>query len=379
MDEAAATRAGSALTDLVHEGVSVWLDGVTRRSLADGALARLVAESRVTGAVLPLRELGREVREGTAYRAQLEALGGRGVGAEVALRALHRHDVRRACDVFAAQFVSTRAEDGWVCAELDPRTADDARGSLAEARALAAAVDRPNLLITVPGTAAGLEVVSGCLAEGIGVNISHLYSPRRYEDAADASFEGLERALAAGRPMAPGSVASFGAARMEAALGEGSAPALARVVYHLYEERLGTSGWRRLRKAGARPQRLLWPEDDAAADRTERDRTERDRTERDRTERDRTAAVHRVEDLVAWNTVRTMSLRTLDAVARQARLRGDTLSGEPLVTAAQGYLTGLRIKGAGVEEVAGEVAVTALREQAEDRAALVNSLQERPR
>ncbi|MGW0565012.1 transaldolase family protein [Streptomyces sp. NPDC003016] len=363
MVEAETAGSGSALAELVHEGVSVWLDGVTRRSLVDGTLRRLVSEAPVTGALLPLRELGREVREGTAYREQLDLLGERGVGAEVALWALHRYDVRLACDVLAERFASTRGADGWVCAELDPRSADDAPGSLAGARALTDAVNRPNLLITVPGTAAGLQVVSGCLAQGIAVNVSHLYSPRRYEDAADAYFEGLGRALAAGRPPACGSVASFDAARTEAALHEradtvvprgGSALALARAVYHLYEERLGTRDWRRLRNAGATPQRLLWP---------------------DAGETDRTAAVRRVEDMVAWNTVQAMSERTLDAVARLGRLHGDTLSGESV--AAQAHLTELRNRGAGVEEVATELAATELRERAQDTAALVDLLQER--
>ncbi|MEO3973468.1 transaldolase family protein [Streptomyces sp. CAU 1734] len=362
MAEAGTARGGSALVDLAHEGVSVWLDGVTRRSLVDGTLSRLVTRAPVTGALLPLRDLGREVREGTAYREQLDALGERGAGAEAALWALHRHDVRFACDVLAERFASTRGADGWVCAELDPRSADDVPGSLAGARALTDAVNRPNMLITVPGTAAGLHVVSGCLAQGIAVNISHLYSPRGYEDAADAYFEGLGRALAAGCPPARGSVASFDAARTEAALHEradtvvprgASALALARAAYHLYEERLGTRDWRRLRGAGATPQRLLWP---------------------DAGETDRTAAVRRVEDLVAWNTVHTMSERTLDAVDRLGRPHGDTLSGES--AAARAHLTELRSRGAGVEEVAAELSARELRERARDTAALVGSLRE---
>ncbi|MER5634478.1 transaldolase family protein [Streptomyces nitrosporeus] len=362
MDEAETARSGSALSDLAHEGVSVWLDEVTRRTLTDGTLSRLVSNASVTGALLPLRELGREVREGTAYRGQIGALGERGAGAEEVLRALHRQDARRACDMLAARFASTHGADGWVCAELDPRSADDVRGSLAEARGLVRAVDRPNLLITVPATAAGLQVVSGCLAEGIGVNISHLYAPRAYEEAADACFEGLERALAAGRPPVRGSVASFGAVRMETALRERQgrtvphgrfALALARVVYHLYEERLGTSHWRRLRSAGAGQQRLLWS---GAA------------------EADGATAVRRAEDLVAWNTVQAMPARTVDAVARQGRLRGDTLSGES--AAARRDLSELRAGGVDIEELAGEVASAELRGRAEERAALAGSLWE---
>lgn len=352
-----ATHTGSALRALAHEGVAVWIQGLSRRSLADGTLARLVAGGAVGGAVLSLRELGREAREGTAYRAQIGSLRARGVGAETALKALHRYDTRWACDVLAARFAATRGADGWVCAEADPRSGGDAPGLLAEARALAGAVARPNLLVSVPATAAGLAAASDCLAEGIGVDMTRLYAPGHYRDAVDAYFEGLGRTLEAGRPPTGSSVASFDVARMAKVLvgrpGTAAPPArpaqaLARAAYLLYEESLGTPAWRRLRDAGARQQRLLWP---------------------DAGEADPAATVHLAEDLVAWNTVQAMSERTLDAVVRQGHPHGDTLSHRPadaLERLAQSWAT-----SADVERAATALAAAELRERARETEALI--------
>ncbi|MGI5403711.1 transaldolase family protein [Streptomyces sp. CA-135486] len=357
------------LTDLVNEGVSVWLDGASRRSLADGTLSRRMTDAHVTGAVLSLRELGREVRDGTAYREQIDMLGTQGVTADEAVRALLFYDARWACDVLRPSFTATQGADGWVCAELDPRFADDARASVAEARAVALAVNRPNLLIAVPSTPAGMTVISDCVAEGIGVNARHIYSVRCYGEVIEAYFEGLERALTAGRAVtAFASVASFEAARMEAAvdlclngrepavaapLRGRSALALARAAYHLYEERLGSGRWRKLRAAGARPQRLVWPGADAP---------------------DPATTVRQVEELVAWSTVHAMSQPTLDAVARLGRLRGDTLSGES--RASDELLTGLRLQDVSVDRTAVELARSELRGSVRDRLDLADSVRD---
>ncbi|WP_093802515.1 transaldolase family protein [Streptomyces sp. Wb2n-11] len=359
----------TVLTDLVHEGVSVWLGGVSRRSLADGTLSLRTADGCVTGAVLSLREMGREVRDGTAYQEQIGLLAAQGVTADEAVRALHLYDARWACDVLRQSFTASRGADGWVCAELDPRFADDARASVAEARTVALAVNRPNLLITVPSTPAGMTVISDCVAEGIGVNAGHIYSVRRYGEVVEAYFEGMGRALAAGRAVtACLSVASFEAARMEAAvdgcldeledavaapLRGRSALALARAAYQLYEERLGSGRWRKLRAAGARPQRLAWPGAGTP---------------------DPATAVRQVEELVAWNTVHTMSQPVLDAVARRGRLRGDTLSGES--TASNELLTGLWLRGVSVDRTAEKLARAELRRSVRDRLDLVGSVRD---
>ncbi len=369
MGDIAKCDAGTALTDLVHEGVSLWLDGVSRRDLVDGSLSRCVAQACVTGAVLSLRELGREVRDGTVYRDQIDLLGRRGATVDEAVRALHAYDARWACDVLQPVFVASGGADGWVCAELDPRFTDDTCAAVAEAQAVAHAVNRPNLLVKVAGTASGTAVVSGCVAAGIGVHAMHVHSVRSYGDVIEAYFDGLERARAAGRP-GGASVVSFGAARMEiavdarlaaaardaaAGLRGRTALALAQAAYDLYEDRLGGARWRTLRASGARPQRLLWPEAGRPGPEA--------------------AAVRRVAELVGWHTVHAVSQSTLDAVARLGRPQGDTLSGEAKTAAV--LLADLRQHGIDVERLAVELTEADLRQRVRDRMDLGGALRSR--
>ncbi|WP_433855429.1 transaldolase family protein [Streptomyces kronopolitis] len=368
MREDEVPRAGAVLSDLVHEGVTVWLDGVSRRSLADGSLGRRMADACVTGAVLSLRELVREVRDGTAYQEQIDLLRERGTSAEDAAHALHCYDVRWACDVLRPVFTSTGGRDGWVSAELYPRFATAT--SAAAARAFALAVNRPNLLVEVPCTASGMQVLSDCVAEGIGVNAVHLYSVQRYGDVVEAYFDGLERALAARRAPGGASVASFGAARLEsvvdarldaapkdaaAPLRGRSAAALARAAYAVYEDGLGTERWRKLRPSGARPQRLVWAAAPAPAPEA--------------------VAVRRVEELVAWSTVHALSEGTLGAVGRLGRLRGDTLSGGSATSDT--VLSGLRQQGIDIEQMAVELATREFQEGVRDHMELLGVLEDR--
>ncbi|WP_342593490.1 transaldolase family protein [Streptomyces inhibens] len=337
----------------------------------------------MTGAVLSLQELAEEVRDGTAYQDQIELLGRRGIPLDEAIRALHLYDARWACDVLGSVFAATKSTDGWVSAELDPRFADDARAAIAEARAIVSAVNRPNLLVKVPGTPSGLKVVSDCVAEGIGVNATHISSVQRYGELIEAYFEGLERALASGRPLtASVSVASFEAARMgimvDASLdgpadeGTGrlrgrAALALARAAYDLYEERLGSDRWRKLRTSGARPQRLVWTGADTAGTGGAAGTGDAPDTKH--------APVRHVEELVAWSTVHAMSQPTLTAVARWGRLSGDTLTGES--SAADEVLTGLRQHGVSIDRMAEELTRAAVQRSVSSRLDLDGSVRDR--
>ncbi|MEU2295631.1 transaldolase family protein [Streptomyces bacillaris] len=355
MWEDEAPRGSSALARLAHEGVSLWLDGVGRRSLADGTLTRWAAHAPVNGVLLSLGVLAHEVRAGHAGPSRERGAGGPGGRpADDAVQALYYAGARRACDALWTRFARTRGAEGRVTVELDPRVADDARATVDRARAAAREVNRPSLLVGVSATAAGLTAISDCVAEGIGVNARHITSPARYAEVAEACFEGLERAVALGRPVAGyHAVATFEAARMEAAVdrfldsagGDGAplagrtAQALARAAYQLYDGQLGSARWRRLRSFGASPQRLVWAAGDAPGS---------------------ALAVRQVENLVAWSTVHVLPAPTLDALTRSGRLRGDTLSGES--GAAQLVLSGLRRAGVDIERTGAELART-LRER----------------
>ncbi|MEW2067171.1 transaldolase family protein [Streptomyces sp. NPDC007346] len=355
MREDEAPRGSSALAQLAHEGVSLWLDGVGRRSLVDGTLTRWAAHAPVNGVMLSLGALADEVRAGHAgLRRETWAAGPGDLSADDAVQALYHAGARRACDALWARFARTRGTEGRVTVELDPRVADDARATVDRARNAAREVNRPGLLVGVSATPAGLTAISDCVAEGIGVNARHITSPARYAEVAEACFEGLERAVAAGRSVAGYiAVATFEAARMEAAvdrclepagvdgtpLAGRTAQALARAAYQLYDGQLGSARWRRLRSFGACPQRLAWAAGDAPGS---------------------DLAVRQVEDLVAWSTVHVLPSPALDALTRRGQLRGDTLSGES--EAAESVLSGLRRAGVDIERTGAELART-LRER----------------
>lgn len=343
MGERSVISDGEVLRELLAEGVSPWLGGLCRSLLAPGRLGALVREAGVRGATSHPRALAADMARGTAYRQQLSHLACRSVPLDTAVQALCAYDLRSACDELRPVFASTRGRDGHVSMDLDPRLAYDTRATVAAAVALNRAACRPNALVKIPATDEGTAAVGDCLARGIGVHVTEIFSVRRYERVVDAYFDGLERALAAGRDLAAiSSVASLPVARLDAGIdarlrasGAGTAepgtasPAVARLVYRLYEERLGSDRWRILAAAHAHPQRLVWEVD---------------------TPGDPAPAVPYVAGLVAWGTVSVMSEATLEAVARRCRLQGDTLSGE--AEAARAVVTGLERRGVSLEEVA---------------------------
>ncbi|WP_371498451.1 transaldolase [Kitasatospora sp. NBC_00374] len=313
------------LRQLVAEGVSPWLDGIHRGLLASGALTRLVDETGVRGATSDPAALADALVHGTAYRDQLLRLAHHRVSVDGALWAASVQDLRLACEELREVFESTHGYDGLVSMDLDPRLAHDAAATVTEAAELARAVGRPNALVKIPATAAGLAAIRDCIGLGIGVHATEIYSVARYTQVVDAYFDGLEIAHAADRRLAViASVASLPVGRVDhevdGLLGElGSedarsllgqaALAAARLLYRVYEEHLGGERWRTLRAAGARPQRLMWTDTTAAAGRVG-------------------PGTGYVESLVSWGTVNAMSPSTLDQAARHSRLRGDTLMGQ---------------------------------------------------
>ena len=191
-----------------------------------------------------------------------------------ALRALTTFDVRWACDVLRPVYEATQGVDGRVSIEVDPRIARDTDATIAEARALWWLVDRPNLFVKIPAARQGLPAIAACLAEGISINVTLIFSLRRYDAVVGAFLDGMERAQAAGRELRSiSSVASFFVSRVdtevdarldkigtaEAAKLRGQAAiANARVAYQHYEQAFSTPRWQALAAAGARVQRPLW-------------------------------------------------------------------------------------------------------------------------
>jgi transaldolase len=302
-------------------GVSIWLDDLNRRRLATGSLADLVAHDHVVGVTTNPTIFAKAITGGDEYAGQLHDLWARGTSVEEALRALATHDVRGACDVLRPVFDATDGVDGRVSIEVDPRLAYDTEATIAEARALWWRVDRPNLFVKIPAARQGLPAIAACLAEGISINVTLIFSLTRYDEVIDAFIDGLERARRAGLNLSSiASVASFFVSRVDteidarldkigtaaaARLRGRAAIANARLAYQRYEQMLGSPRWAALQTAGARPQRPLW------ASTSVKDPAYPD--------------TRYVTDLVAPGVVNTMPEATLHAVADHGRIPADSV------------------------------------------------------
>jgi transaldolase len=311
------------LRRLSAEGVAVWLDDLSRARLESGNLKDLVRDRGVVGVTTNPAIFQKAITGNDIYDPQLRDLAVRGVTVEEAVRMITTADVREACDVLRPVYDATDGLDGRVSIEVDPRLAHNSEPTSAEARQLWWLVDRPNLFVKIPATKAGLPAISQALAEGISVNVTLIFSLARYREVMEAYLEGLERARATGKDISKiESVASFFVSRVDTeidkrlkeigtdeakALAGKAAVANARLAYQAYEEIFGTERWAALAAAGARPQRPLW------ASTGVKDPSYR--------------STMYVDDLVVKGTVNTMPEATMEAVAAEGKITGDTVHG----------------------------------------------------
>jgi transaldolase len=311
------------LSALTEAGVSIWLDDLSRERLTSGSLAALVERQHVTGVTTNPSIFAKAIGQRELYQPQLRDLATRGVEAGEALRALTTFDVRWACDVLRPVYEATDGVDGRVSIEVDARLAHDTTATIAEARALWWAVDRPNLFIKIPAARQGLPAITACLAEGISINVTLIFSLSRYEQVMTAFLDGMEQARRAGHDMRGlASVASFFVSRVDTEVDARldkigtveagrlmglAAVANARLAYQRYEQMLAGDRWRALAAAGARPQRPLW------ASTSTKDPAFPD--------------TRYVDDLVAPDVVNTMPEATLRAVADHGVVPADSIHG----------------------------------------------------
>ncbi len=335
----------TALKDLADHGVSVWLDDLSRERLTSGNLQQLIDTRGIVGVTTNPSIFQAALSEGHAYDTQVRELADAGKTVDEAVFALTTQDVRDACDVFLPVFEASGGQDGRVSIEVDPRLAHDTARTVEEAKALAAAVDRPNVLIKIPATVEGLPAISQVLAEGISVNVTLIFSLDRYRGVMNAFLTGLEQARENGKDLSRlQSVASFFVSRVDTeidarldAIGGEEAKALrgkagvanARLAYQAFEEVFSTPRWESLAAAGAHPQRPLWAstgvKDPAYPD------------------------TMYVTELVAPGTVNTMPEKTLDATADHGEVTGDTVT--PFYAEAAEVLDSLERLGISYAEV----------------------------
>lgn len=308
------------LAELSAAGVSIWLDDLSRGAITSGGLARDVAELSVVGVTTNPSIFQAAIKNGEEYAAQFAGL--KGASPEEAVTAATTQDVRDACDVLRPVFDATGGKDGRVSIEVDPRLAHDTEATIAQAKELWQIVDRPNTMIKIPATIAGLPAITAVIAEGISVNVTLIFSVDRYRAVAAAYIDGLERAVAAGKDLSTiRSVASVFVSRIDAKVDPllteiGTAEALAlrgtvavannRVMYGEYLSIFGSERFASL--PGANAQRVLWASTGVK-------------------DPDYPDTLY-VETLVAPDTVNTMPRATLEASADHLEVVGDTVTGE---------------------------------------------------
>lgn len=318
------------LQALAEAGVSIWLDDLSRERLETGNLADLVKEKSVVGVTTNPTIFAGALSDGERYDEQVRALVADGADADRVIFELTTSDVRDACDVLAPVHDRTPA-DGRVSIEVEPGLAHQTEPTLASARSLWAAVDRPNALIKVPATLEGLPAITQLTAEGISVNVTLIFSLERYRAVMDAYLAGLEQAQAAGRDLSQiHSVASFFVSRVDSevdsrleAIGTDEALALrgkaalanARLAFAAYQEVFAGARWEPFADAGANPQRPLW----ASTGVKNPDYPD-------------TLYVH---DLVVAGTVNTMPEKTLEAYADHGPVGADGVADTVTGTAAE--------------------------------------------
>ncbi|MFG2883142.1 transaldolase [Streptomyces sp. NPDC048297] len=312
-----------ALKRLSEEGVAIWLDDLSRKRITSGNLAELIDQQHVVGVTTNPTIFQKAISSGDGYERQLADLAARKVTVDEAIRMITTADVRDAADILRPVFDASGGQDGRVSIEVDPRLAHNTRATVAEAKQLAWLVDRPNTLIKIPATRAGLPAIAEVIGLGISVNVTLIFSLERYRAVMDAYLSGLEKAREKGLDLSLiRSVASFFVSRVDTeidkrldALGTDEAKALrgkaalanARLAYQAYEEVFSSDRWKALEKAGANKQRPLWAstgvKDPAYPD------------------------TMYVTELVAANTVNTMPEATLEATEDHGEITGDTITG----------------------------------------------------
>ncbi|HXY30731.1 MAG TPA: transaldolase [Gemmatimonadaceae bacterium] len=301
------------LQELHAAGQSIWLDFIERSLLHSGDLERRIADDALTGMTSNPTIFEKALSEGAEYDAQLAAAPP-GHSAWDLFEMIETEDVRTACDIFRIVYDRARGGDGYVSIEVSPGAANDTDATVSEAHRLWAMVDRPNVMIKVPGTPEGARAVRRLIADGLNVNITLLFAVEAYRTIIDAYFDGLEDRLHDGRPIDRiASVASFFVSRvdtevdkrLDALVAGGMKPeranelrgraavANAKLAYALFRERFSGARWQALAARGARLQRPLW------ASTSTKNPAYRD--------------VLYVEDLIGPDTVNTMPPATIEA------------------------------------------------------------------
>jgi transaldolase len=296
-------------------GQSIWLDYIRRSFINNGGLQKMIDEDGLRGVTSNPAIFEEAIARSDDYWDTIRTLAQSGQSSEEIFLALAVEDVQRAADLFKGVYESTNALDGYVSLEVSPSLALNTEGTLTEARSSWKLLDRPNVMIKVPGTTEGLPAIEGLISDGINVNVTLLFGLERYRQVALAYVAGLEKRAGRGEPLdRVASVASFFLSRidslvdpmLEKVMAAGGpkgdlaktlrgqvAVDSAKKAYQIYQEVFGSDRFKALAAKGAKPQRLLW----ASTSTKNKDYSD----------------VKYVEALIGPDTVNTVPMETLDA------------------------------------------------------------------
>ena len=376
---------GNALTRLREFGQSVWCDDIGRDFLLAGRLKALIEEDGVSGVTSNPTIFHRAITQGTSYDRAVAELAGTGASSTEIMEALMVDDIRMAADELKPIAIATDSRDGWVSIEVAPVLAYDTQGTVAEVKRIKALVDRPNILVKVPGTEEGVAAVRDLTALGYSINVTLIFSLERYRAVMEAYLSGLE-SLLAGRatdralpaPADVHSVASFFVSRVDAVVdkrldalveeaarsGRDPAPlqalrgkaavANAKQAYRLFEDTFSGERWEALRSEGANVQRPLW------ASTSTKDPAYSD--------------ILYVEELIGPDTVNTMPLNTIDAFRDHGRPAETVTVG---VDEAAAHLDALEKAGISMAEVTEQLERDGVRAFADSFEALRSALDDK--
>jgi transaldolase len=342
------------LHQLTQHGQSVWLDFISRELVTTDQLERLIADDAVTGMTSNPTIFEKAIADGEHYDDQLRQLVSAGITSPDDLFVeLATADIERAADTLRSIYNGRGRYDGFVSLEVDPRIADDTEATVTAAKYLWEKVERPNLMIKVPATEAGIPAVEQLIADGLNINVTLIFALSAYEAVAEAYIRGLERRVADGRPVDNRSVASFFVSRVDTAVDKlleeklkerpddeelcsllgTAAVANAKLAYERFHEIFRGERFAELREKGAAVQRPLWASTSA-----------KNPAYRD---------VVYAEELIGPDTVDTMPLATIEAFRDHGVVRGDTVCED--WDGAHRIMERLRDAGIHIDQVTGDL------------------------
>jgi transaldolase len=359
------------IQELQTVGQSIWLDYIERGMVHSGELEGLVGEG-LTGVTSNPTIFQQAIAKSSAYRADLEKLVATETDSRVIFETIAVADIQAATDILRPVYEAANHCDGFVSIEVAPDLADDTEATIAEARRLFAAVDRPNVMVKVPATQPGIAAIRQLISEGINVNVTLIFGLTRYAEVKEAYLQGLEARLEAGQPIADiASVASFFVSRVDSnvdgklekiksqnglqpqtLLGK-AAVANAKLAYAQFQKRFSGPRWERLAAAGAQVQRPLWASTS--------------------TKNPNYPDLLYVDPLIGPHTVNTMPLKTLEAFRDHGTVALTVTQG---VEEAQAVFDQLAQLGIDMEGVAAELEVDGVQKFADSFTELLQSIEQ---